>query len=262
MLNLKRLITVFRSLGLRAAVPYLLAERFRFFGSRSAKTSELDLYQLHPRDARYPVYCRRGTSDKHAFSHVFVEQEYAFLRNSCDPKTILDCGANVGFSAVYFMSQFPGARVISIEPNTRNFEMLQRNTAPYGDRVTNLNSAVWSRPTNLVVSEGTYRDGGDWSTQVRECRAGESPDLRAIDIGSVLEQFGLDRIDILKMDIERAELSVFSDNFESWINRVGVFLIELHDEQCQAAFFAALGKGRYEFSQSGELTVARRVQAI
>jgi hypothetical protein len=72
----QRFNRVIRSLGLRAAVPYLLAERCQPAISVKAGSSELNTYRtyrLHPPTARYPVYCRRGSSDKHVFFQVFVE---------------------------------------------------------------------------------------------------------------------------------------------------------------------------------------------
>jgi FkbM family methyltransferase len=259
--GLRRLKAVFQALGVRGAVPYLLAERFAA-PLTARKQPVPQIYRLHPSDARYPVYCRAGSSDKHAFSHVFVEQEYRFLKDAGSPKVILDCGANVGYSAVYFLSQFAEARVISIEPDDRNLQMLHLNTAPYAERSTILHSAVWSHPARLVVCKGDYRDGLEWATQVRECRAGEEGDLDAIDIGSLFDRFGLDHVDVLKMDIEGSERVVFSRNYESWIDRVGCFLIELHGDECRDIFLEAIGREKYEVFASYELTIARRTSPL
>jgi FkbM family methyltransferase len=257
----RRLKKVFQSLGVRAAIPYLLAERSGT-GSGARRMPMPRIYRLHPSTAQYPVYCRAGSSDKHAFSHIFIEQEYRFLKDAGSPKVILDCGANVGYSAVYFLSQFPEANIISIEPDDRNVQMLRLNTAPYGERCTVLPLAVWSHTARLVVSKGSYRDGLEWSTQVRECRTGEAGDLDAIDIGTLLERFGLEHVDVLKMDVEGAERIIFSENYESWVDRVGCFVIELHDEECRDIFFQAIGRENYEIFTSFELTIARRASPL
>jgi FkbM family methyltransferase len=176
-----------------------------------------------------------------------------------DVKFIIDCGAYVGYSSAYFLKRFPNAHVLAIEPDERNFEILRRNMAPYGNAVTLLRSAVWSHRVGLVVCKGQYDDGRDWATQVRECRDGEEPEVYAVDIGSLLDQSGFQRINVLKVDIEQAETVVFSRNYESWIDRVDTFVIELHDEKCREVFFNALQSGAFHFSRSGELTVAQRI---
>jgi len=133
--------------------------------------------------------------------------------------------------------------------------------APYGNQVTTLCSAVWSHRVGLVVVKRQYRDGREWTTQVRECGDYEKPDIYAVDIGTLLADSGFQNIDVLKVDIERAEEVVFSRNYESWIDKVDTFVIELHDEQCQEVFYNALKRGTFKFSRSGELTIVRRISA-
>jgi len=212
--------------------------------------------------ARHPLLCRPGTSDGNVFHQIFVEREYACLDDLRDVSFILDCGANVGYSAAYLLSRFPSARLLSVEPDPGNFEVLRANLAPYGDAARLLRSAVWSRPTGLVLSRDPYRDGMEWTRQVRECGPGEHPDLLAVDIGSLLRLYPGERISILKMDIEGAEGIVFGSNYESWIDLVDNIVIELHDDSvfgdCTAAFAAAISGRGFSVARHGELTVCRR----
>jgi hypothetical protein len=122
---------------------------------------------------------------------------------------------------------------------------------------------VWARTADLVVVRGRFRDGREWSTQVRERGGGEEPDVRAFGIGDLLDQSGFGRIDLLKVDIEEAEVEVFGADYEGWIGKVGVFVVELHDERCREVFFNALEAygSAFRFSQSGEWTVAEGVSA-
>ena len=259
----KAYVAVVRSLGLRAAIPYVLAEGFHPWTSGWEKIFGSDIYRLHPRDARYPVYCRRGTSDKDCFGQIFVEKEYRFLNGTCDPKVIVDL-------VLRQRRLLDGLLFVPVSRGPRYRDRAGR--AECGDAPTEYGTIlrpsyhpaicrlVWSRPKMLVVCKGTYRDGREWATQVRVCQDDEESDLQAVDIGSLFGRFGFEEIDILKMDIERAELAVFSENFEPWVGRIGIYLIELHDEECRERLpGTALGERQFEISRSGELTVARRV---
>ena len=76
MSRLQRIKTAFQALGVRGAVPYLFAEQFGPpAGIRKVPVPRI--YRLHPVDTKYPVYCRAGSSDKHAFSHVFSSRNTA-----------------------------------------------------------------------------------------------------------------------------------------------------------------------------------------
>ncbi|HUS40887.1 MAG TPA: hypothetical protein VMX74_15645, partial [Pirellulales bacterium] len=119
-------------------------------------------------------------------------------------------------------------------------------------------SGVWSHPVGLVIEETPYRDGREWTRQVRPVRNDEKAAMVGIDIGTLLRKSGFDRIFILKVDIERAESVVFSSNYEQWINSVDNIVIELHDEECRAVFMKAIASADFAISQCDELTVCKR----
>ena len=54
-----------------------------------------------------PIFLRNSTEDIPMFYHIFYEKQFEI---DCDviPKVILDCGAHVGLTAVYFANKFPG----------------------------------------------------------------------------------------------------------------------------------------------------------
>jgi len=251
---------VCRNLGRRGAPGYLFAHRLGRVRGPAGGASRAE-YRLHAKHAGHPLYCRAGSSDRLVFRQIFVDREYACIDDAPAPELIVDCGANVGYSAAYFLSRFPTAHVIAVEPDEANFELLRRNTAPYADRVTLIRTGVWSRPTGLVFSREHFRDGQEWAIQVRECRPGERPDLSAIDIGTILRESGFEKIDILKVDVEGAEAAIFSSNYESWIDKVDTFVIELHGQECADAFFKAIDRDAFDVSVSYDVTVCRRRRA-
>lgn len=98
----------------------------------------------------------------------------------------------------------------------------------------------------------------EWGTWVRPCQLEEAPDIMAVAIQTILTDSGFECIDILKIDIEGAEIEVFAHNFRSWIDKVDTFLIELHSNDCARIFQSALSGGIFAFSVHGEITVANR----
>jgi hypothetical protein len=83
-----------------------------------------------------------------------------------------------------------------------------------------------------------------------------------VDIESLLQRSGHDRVSILKIDIEGSEAVVFSDHHATWIDRVDNIVIEIHDDSvfghCSAVFARAIANREFNVSRSGELTVCRR----
>ncbi len=210
--------------------------------------------------ALHPLQCRRGSSDLDVFGQIFVGREYRCLDDVTDAGLIVDCGANVGYSAAYFLSRFPRAEIIAVEPDPANFAALSANLAPYGSRQKALCTGVWSHTTDLVISEVPFRDGREWSQTVRPARAGESGAMKAVDIGSILASSGHDRIAILKVDIEGAESEVFAStsNYQEWIGKVDNLVIEIHSEAAKTIVLAAVANRGFTTSQCDELVVCKR----
>lgn len=262
--NSVRLVTsVWRRLGLRGAVNYGLHERlWAMFSSipwPCAIPIKQKTYTLHVRHVSFPLYCRARTSDRWAFGQVFVRKEYGDLPTDHRPKLIIDCGANVGYTSVYFLTRYASSRVIAVEPDLQNYRLLQRNLAPYGERALAIHAAVWSEPTHLKLCSAQETNKGEWAFWVRECQPDETPDVPALDIQTILSDSGFGQIDILKIDVEGAETQIFSQSYGGWIDKVETFLIELHGPEAESVFRSALGKRPFHFSRTGEVTVARRV---
>jgi FkbM family methyltransferase len=207
--------------------------------------------------ARYPLAWRPGTSDLWMFRQIFAEREYSCLDDLKTASLIVDCGANVGYRSAYFLTRFPEARVVAIEPDAGNFAILKENLAPYGDRVTLKHTGIWSHSCGLVLVDEP-RSFQECSRQVREAREGETPLFHATDIGTVLLESGADRISILKIDVEKSEKEVFARHFETWLDRVDNLVIELHDDECRRVFETAIAGDPFQVTECGELTVCKR----
>lgn len=184
------------------------------------------------------------------FGQIFAEREYRCLDHLRGVGTVIDAGANVGYSAAYFLSRWPEAKVFALEPDEQNFEVLTRNLAPWEARATCLKVALWSHQTELDFRDETKGKGKEWGRQVKAAPAGN---VRAVDVPYLLAAYGIDTIDLLKVDIEGAEMTVFRS--APWLDAVKNIVIELHGEEERRIFLHAIHGRRYSVSNCGELTV-------
>jgi hypothetical protein len=89
---------------------------------------------------------------------------------------------------------------------------------------------------------------------------GNAGSVQAWDVGALIEIAGAEQVELLKVDIERAELAVFGDTARKWLPKVRNICIELHGPDCEEAFFSALADFDYELDHAGELTICRNIQ--
>lgn len=249
-----------RTLGVAGALQFLRNRSLLRDGS-----SRNPWIQLTASHLRFPVFARPGSSDLEVFEQVLVEQQYqppneelAWEDGEIHDGLIIDCGANVGYASLYFLNRYPRATVIAIEPDPENARVLRANVAPYGARCRVVEAAVWSEPSELAWAPA-FRDGREWSRQVRAAQVDEPAAVPAIDLGTVLRDSGFSRIALLKMDIEGAETQVLRSARIDWLARVERFFIELHDEEARAALALALSGHTFSLAERGEVTIGRRV---
>jgi FkbM family methyltransferase len=207
-------------------------------------------FNLISKKLDFPVRARPQTSDIFAFYQILVFDEYRCLSKLRSPRLIVDLGANVGYSSAYFLSQFKTCSVIAVEPDPANFAELQKNVAPYGSRVTTHQAAVWPRRERLDLDyEG---QGAEWAVRVKPSADGA---VETVTIPELLRRSHHDRISLLKIDIEGAEIELFKSGTEEWLDKVDNIVIELHGKDAEEVFFKKIDQSRFVISTCDELTI-------
>lgn len=204
-----------------------------------------------------PVILRAGTSDATVFGKIFIEREYEM--EVLDPdavETVIDAGANIGLSALYFSMRYPNARIVAVEAQRGNMELLRRNTRQC-PRIMTVHAALWSEEGELRLHDP---GAGDWGFRVsNEQKTLElaSEQVRAVTIPWLMREYRMEGVDLLKMDIEGAERDVLQSG-ACWMSNVGCIAAELHERiqpGCEAAFREATRHFRHNTAQ-GENRVA------
>jgi FkbM family methyltransferase len=239
LVRLKKVFICFQLFGVRGML--LLLKKYLKFGPIITFSSSRFLF---------PIFIRNNISDFPIFYQVFLNREYS-IQYDFEPKVILDCGANVGFASVFFKNQFPHSKIIAIEPDHDNFEMLQQNTQRYSD-VFCVKGAIWNKNTNLIIKDQGL---GSWGFMMEESSIPTQDSIKVYTIDQLMKQFGIAQIDVLKIDIEGSEMQLFESNYDSWLSKTKVIIIELHDKMragSSKSFFNALSNYDYSLEMSGE----------
>ncbi len=153
------------------------------------------------------------------YKEIFEQQIFRFKAKNNKP-VIIDCGANIGLSAIYFKQLYPESHVIAFEPDKKIFQILEKNIRKFKlSNVELINKAIWNSKTNLeFMAEGA--DAGRIVHIKSEWDSYQVPTARLRDY---LKQ----PIDLLKLDIEGAEVEVIRDCQEMLFNVNNLF-VEYH----------------------------------
>lgn len=141
------------------------------------------------------------------YRSIFIDQEYRFRYEGECPR-ILDLGANVGMSCVYFKRLFPKGEIWAFEPDKELFPLLEQNLKSNGiEGVEAINLAAWIRDEKISFAPNGLGGGAIDVPQ----QGGEDEKTQAdavIDAIDLRQWLQGRQFDFIKMDIEGAENQV------------------------------------------------------
>ena len=154
---------------------------------------------------------------------IFVHQSLDFDTDASVPR-ILDCGANIGLASIYFKRRYPHAKLTAFEPDPRLASICRGNLAVTNEteQVELKEAAVWTADGTVeFICEGT--DSGAIAS-LDEPIQGPLARVPSVRLRDCLDE----PVDLLKLDVEGAELSVLDDCFDRLCN-VRAMFVEIHE---------------------------------
>ena len=217
----------------------------------------ISLRMKHPIQGE--VFLRENTFDFMTFEEVVFEQVYRAVPvhlNKCD--RIVDLGANIGLASRYLAAFYSSCKIVAVEPHTENYSLLVKNLTHLiqSERCLPLQAAVWSADKSLVIEEPEVPDRFNAFT-VREAApcARSKPNIDGLTMRRIMEQAGFQEADLVKVDIEGAEIELFKGDLD-WLNRVGAIAIEFHGtSRTTSNFDSIMHQNGFAIQAEGDHTV-------
>ena len=213
------------------------------------------------RKSYYPFIIRSNGQDEGVFQNVFLTKNYDFGPLNFKPLTIIDNGCFVGYSTVYFNRIYPNARIASIEPIDSNFSTLQKNTQ-YISLVTRFTNCLLNQNSKVVIVDKRYKNQG---FEIEKVGDENESELYSITVNDILGEKNWNQIDIFKTDLNGSGIDLFIKNFEDWVPKVKIFLLEFAstlDPEKLKIFLNAIKDIKFRKSQCGTSLVFIKEEEI
>ncbi len=154
---------------------------------------------------------------------LFERGVYQFTAKTERP-LIIDGGANIGLSVLFFKRLYPDSRIIAFEADPAIFPVLQRNCGACAlQNVQLVNKALWISDTTLP-----FRQEGSLAGRIDTNVAAQTVSIPTCRLSEFLNE----PVDLLKLDIEGAETEVLKECADRLGNVTNLF-VEHHSFQHQ-----------------------------
>lgn len=215
-------------------------------------------------NGRRIAHLNRSETD-YLYQEIFIDRTYtpgSFPTLPTQP-TIFDIGANIGLFTLFALDRWPDARVYAFEPVPEIFQVLRENLRPYPNAhpiATALGAIAGTATTGYypryTMMSGLYTDPARDRAIAKQYllnATSELPDADAIanaadellasrfdvitvdcaveTVSDAAERLGLDRVDLMKVDVERGELDVLAGIDEQLWPAIGNVVVETEDAE-------------------------------
>lgn len=180
------------------------------------------------RVGKYEIWYENSDEFYELKKEIFSENCYYLELEKEDP-VIVDAGAHIGMSVLYFKMLFPKARIIAFEPIEENFKLLQKNVEENQLENVELYQAVVAPKSGVLriqepIGEDAWKSGaGIIPKGWKGIQTNKEIKAQAVGIEEILQ----DNIEIFKMDIEGMEYEIIR-NCGDKIRNVQTWIIEVH----------------------------------
>jgi FkbM family methyltransferase len=218
---------------------------------------------------RFPLTLTTAKTDLFTLWEILRDDAYKLpsqFKDNINGKPIVDLGSYVGISPAYFASRFPDSPVLAVEPNRRNFELLEENAEPYDGQITPVMLAFWNE-SGQVGSTVRSSNPHNHVSSVFANHVGSGPNgstTSAITPEDILGYLKDTERIVVKADIEGAEKETFSSpTIDPLLARTDLLLVETHDRfvpgSSQAVCEAAERNGLKPAQPGGHTNIYYRI---
>jgi FkbM family methyltransferase len=162
------------------------------------------------------IHYRLNKGDLHTIREIWFADDYRLpFANSSG--VLLDLGANIGMASVWLAKKYSFRRVIAVEPDPTNADLVRDNFELNGINGQVLEAAIGPKV-------GTARFQFSEFSNLGRLSENGSP-VQVISVDTILKKFAVNRFVLIKIDIEGAEQELF-DGPTEWLAQTDAVIME------------------------------------
>ena len=181
-------------------------------------------------------------NSKNIFKEVIEGKTYPIVPFVYRPRTIVDIGANIGSSVLFFNTCYPEAKIWAFEPSPETYRILNENVC-WMDQVKALNIGLSDRDASMKLYKGTS-DSVTNSIGISEYN---SPDYDIVTVKNAKTHFltnNITNIDVLKIDTEGCEVPILQ-SIRPMLAQISVVYLEFHSHDDRILIDSILAASHY-----------------
>lgn len=187
-------------------------------------------YNIILNKKKYQIYLRTYCGDIDIFYEIFFHELYQTPNIDSLSPVIFDIGANIGLAALFFLSRYPAATIISVEPDPANASILKKNLSSQiaTGQVHFVEAAISNVTGKMFLSQPLLK----YNSALIKNMTANAKGVSVFTMQHLIAQFSVTEIDILKLDVEGAEENIITQE-SNWLAKIKILIIEIHSSKAK-----------------------------
>lgn len=223
--KIKKLTKYFKAFGFINTLKYSILSFLNF--------KRLVKFELN----NFNIFLRTQSTDlKASYQNLF--DEFDELKNFIDKSfdgLVVDAGGYIGISSIKINLLFPKSKIIVLEPNSENFEVLKQNVEQFLN-IKPFNVALSGKHSKEIILND--RGTGEWgfsTAELNDTNLKKNSSVKCLNLERILLDNANNKIDLLKLDINGAEKEIFELNYDI-LKDIDLIYVELHERIMPGSF--------------------------
>jgi len=168
------------------------------------------------------LHYRLNRGDMQSIREVWIDECYR-LPFALQPERVVDLGANIGLTSLWFAHRYGAKTVIAVEPSPANARIVRMNLESNNINAQVVEAAVGARDGTAYFQDGVDSNLGHLATS-------GGREVPVVSMETLLGRLPSGaEVDVVKMDIEGGEGPLLKENL-AWLRRVRSLIAEFHPE--------------------------------
>ena len=172
---------------------------------------------------------RLNRGDIQSIREVWLDKAYR-LPFAFKPRLVVDLGANIGLTSIWYCQQYGATKIVAVEPNPSNAALIRQNFTNNRINGIVIQAAIGATDGTVTFFSSKESNLGR-VVSIEEQVNNNREQVKMISMTTLLANFELDDdLDLVKIDIEGGEQQLLAENL-SWLTRTKAMIVEFHPDR-------------------------------
>ena len=186
----------------------------------------LNKFLINLEDKIFEFFYKKNQK-KYNFEGILRGNVYKKINLNYSVDIIIDVGANIGATSVFFSLNYPKSTIFAFEPVSETYDILLKNTESFKNIFSYKCAITDKNDLQKIYIDEDLLGRSSLIKDHRNMNITYTENIKTMNLNNFLKENNISKIDILKIDCEGSEKDILN-SIKNILSKVAIIYIEIH----------------------------------